>query len=387
MMRSGPKTEPIRGSNRQRTGARRFFKGGLRLAALATCCWGIQAQALTFNIVYDSSVTSLGNAAQVEAAFATATQAYSGLFSNVMTINLVVYWGPVGPFTNGVQLGESQTLFHTTPAFAYTQLTNALFAARKSADDSNSVASLPASNPASTNKWWVPRAELKALRMLIATNDTNVDGDITFASDQPYTFDPTNRAVAGKFDFIGVAEHEISEVMGRNYVLDFGLDGFGPFDLFRFTNGVRSFGVHDQNVYFSVNNGVTALKNFYGDINTGDIQDWQTSNPQDSYDALVTTGKQSLISAADITVLDILGYNLAPVSAPHLTAARQSNGSIQISFTNVPFTSFSVLASTNAALAVTNWTVLGTASEPIAGHYQYTDSNANKWRFYKVRTP
>ena len=47
----------------------------------------------------------------------------------------------------------------------------------------------------------------------------------------------------GKFDFIGVAEHEISEVLGRGYGLNLGGPGGNlPFDLFRFTNsGAQAF--------------------------------------------------------------------------------------------------------------------------------------------------
>ncbi len=54
-----------------------------------------------------------------------------------------------------------------------------------------------------------------------------------------YTFDPNNRGTGG-FDFIGVAEHELSEIMGRLPGLgnDFGLTD-GPLymanDLFRYT--------------------------------------------------------------------------------------------------------------------------------------------------------
>src|SRR5882757_4248289 len=68
------------------------------------------ASAITFDITYDSSVTNLTNAAQVEAAFATATQLFQDLYTNKATIKLTMYWGATGPFSDGVDLGRSQFL-------------------------------------------------------------------------------------------------------------------------------------------------------------------------------------------------------------------------------------------------------------------------------------
>ena len=51
--------------------------------------------------------------------------------------------------------------------------------------------------------------------MGVLPNDLSNDGTFTFGGGFSYTYDPNNRAVAGKFDFIGVAMHEISEIMGR----------------------------------------------------------------------------------------------------------------------------------------------------------------------------
>ena len=64
-------------------------------------------------------------------------------------------------------------------------------------------------------------------------------------------------------------------------------------------------------------------------------------------------------------------------------------GAFQLSFTNLDGLSFTVLATTNLALPLTNWTVLGTPVESPPGQYQFTDPQAtNKaTRFYRVSSP
>ena len=66
-----------------------------------------------------------------------------------------------------------------------------------------------------------------------------------------------------------------------------------------------------------------------------------------------------------------------------------ANGSVRFSFTNAPGYTFTVLGSTNVALALSNWTVLGTVTDSPAGFYQFTDSTApaNSRRCYLVRWP
>ena len=346
-------------------------------------------QALIFNTTYDSSVSSLGNAAQVETAFAAAEQMFQGQYTNAIAINILVYWG-------SPSLGESLTHYVGNPS--YSQLTNALRSARSSAADSNSVASLPGNNPISPAPWWIPRAEAKVLGTNAAglgmvfgvpPNDPGEDGQIGFEADVTYTFDPTNRAVSGKFDFIGVAEHEISEVLGRSFGLGQLGGGYIPYDLFRFTNGVRNLSVNGTNIYLSIDNGLTALKFFNTNGNGGDIQDWQSSTPPDACDAFVPSGNQLIFSTNDIIALDILGYNIPPVASPRLTGRRLAGGTFQITFTNVPNTGFTVLISTNLSLPSTNWMVLGAAIEGLPGQFFFNDSQAaaNKLRFYRVRSP
>jgi len=379
---------------------RRAFHPGrqiLEVLLLPLLLVGLPARSLTFNVIYDASVNALTNAAQVKTAFATATQTFQNMFTNPITINLTVYWGAIGPFSGGIFLGSSSSsLTFNTNYYAYNQwyftygeITNALMAARTSADDTNAVASLPGTDPVATNNWLMTLAEARALN-LHASSDTNADGSIGFDATAAFTFDPANRAVPGKYDFIGVAEHEISEVMGRSYDLNYNGGAYIPYDLFRFTNsGGRSFGLTDRGVYFSVNKGVTALKYFYTNYTSGDLQDWLPGTVSDSFDASVYSGRQLNLSPADFTALDILGYNAPMPTNTFRASLRRTNSTVWLAFTNNAGATFSVLYSTNLMLAETNWTFLGNPTQTVAGHYQFTDliTTTNKTRFYRIRAP
>ena len=72
-----------------------------------------------------------------------------------------------------------------------------------------------------------------------------------------------------------------------------------------------------------------------------------------------------------------------------MKAVRElTDGSFQFAFTNNPGALFSVLATTNPALPVSDWTALGGATEISPGQFQFTDPSAPNQprRFYRVRS-
>ena len=363
----------------------RWFPNGAAPLILSALLLASPARAFIINVTYDSSVTSSANSAAIQSAFGWAVQTFENQFANATSVNITVYWGAVGPFAGGINLGASSTAEVDT---TYADIKAALQNARSSAADYSSVASLPASDPLPGVQWWISQAEAKVLGLIPI--DSTDDGDVGFADNVTYTFNPTNRAVPLEFDFISVAEHEISEVLGRGYGLDYPPgNGYLPYDLFRFTgNGTRNFDPFGTSVYFSVDDGATVLKYFYPDITTGDAQDWASGATPDSYDAYLYDGLQGDLTTNDLMALDVLGYNSPGVKAAHVTGTALTKSSFQISFTNLAATSYAILATTNLTLPTTSWTVLGTAIENPVGQYAFTDPYAtNRLRFYRVRSP
>jgi hypothetical protein len=358
------------------------------LFLLCVCVCGIcfepPARAITLNITYDASVTNgTPFTSQIKVALGTITNTFHVLFTNSSTVNITCYWGNAGPFVeDSIQVSASQ--FIEGGPFGYAQITNALRKARVTLNDTNAVASLPATSPIGTNQWWLPRAQAKALNLgtnasnqvfFSNRNDAINDGSITFGTDVLFDFSPTNRAATGKFDFIAVAEHEISEVMGRTYELDQYASGiFIPYDLFRFTNsGARSLVLGADNAYFSVNNGTNNLKMFYEGYDSDpylDACDWQPTGLADAFDVYGAFGQILPLSELDMIAMDIMGYHSPAIPAPHLKGF-QTNGTFQLSFTNVSSVPFSVFASANVTLNITNWSYLGLPFESTTGHYQF----------------
>ncbi len=191
------------------------------MLAAAVLAVDVPTNAMTIVPSYQSSVTSLSNASTIETAVGYAIQQIDSLFSDSITININVEANTSG-------LGESNTTTFT--GISYSTLRSDLITSESTATDTSAYATLPMTNPLGSGNFAVATSESKAIGL---QSFSGVDGTFTFNSSESYAFSPSDRAVSGEFDFIGIAEHEITEIMGR--VSQLGTSSSSPYDLFRYT--------------------------------------------------------------------------------------------------------------------------------------------------------
>src|SRR5262249_29247827 len=127
------------------------------------------------------------------------------------------------------------------------------------------------------------------------------------------SFDPNNRAISG-YDFIGIAEHEISEVMGRMALVG-SSNAYSALDLFRYAGSSTRQLVAGQPAYFSIDGGRTNLNNF-NTVSGADWGDWAPSAGNDSYDAFTSPGVVNSVTASDLNVMDVIGWDHVNSSSP-----------------------------------------------------------------------
>lgn len=258
------------------------------------------------------------NAAAAQASFIAATQIFTNAFVDPININI-----SVDAVTGTGTLGQSNT---PIGSISWANLDAAVIADAKSASDHTAIGvggSITAADPSGgADTWWLTSAQNKALGSPIAGFTPASDGTITVGTGFSYTFNDSGGVAAGTYDLTDVFAHEISEVLGR-IGLSGATIGSSPgltlLDAFSYTGaGTRGLG-NGNNNYFSINNGTTLIKGFNNQAGLGgDSRDWSSVNTpsNDAFNAFASTGTLESVSATDLQLMDVLGYDPAASSTP-----------------------------------------------------------------------
>ena len=267
---------------------------------------------LVINLVYDSSIASAP--AGFTQTIANVVNFYESLFSNPVTITIDVGYGEIdGQAVEPGALGENQA---NMTSVSYSQLQAALVNNANAIGDTAAAASLSATSPVN-GQYWIPTAEAQALGL---ASGGGVDGYAGFTSVPYLDYNVGNNSgtVPGsQYDFFGVVAHEFSEIMGRQMFdgADFaGAAGYTALDLFHYSApGVADFSGTTPG-YFSPDGGYSNLGNFNTNPE-GDFGDWAASVGNNSYLAYSNPGALNPVTASDIKVMNLLGWDSAPSSS------------------------------------------------------------------------
>ncbi len=236
---------------------------------------------------------------------------FDSLFTNNATITIDVGYGEIdGQRLESDALGESEQANVTS--VSYSAVRNALIA-----EGAPGVSTLPATSPApGGDTLYMPTSEQKALGLI--PNNSEVDGYVGFDSGSNiFSYSIGTAPPSGEYYFVGVVEHEFTEVMGRTSYLDYS-GAYSLMDLFRYAApGDRQF-TTGASSYFSINSGTTDLDNWnnYQTGNDGDLGDWAPSAGDDAFDDNSNPGVVNAFSSTDLTLMNAIGWTTGSQPAP-----------------------------------------------------------------------
>lgn len=322
----------------------------------------VTAAAVEFNFRPEA-----GTAPEAILGFQAAGELWADLYHDDITINIDIGFRELGPRI----LGQTSSERHTA---GYGAVRTALVNDAISNEDQAAVPNLTAGpalaillnrtsnsphgagsattfldndGDANNGTIWMTRANAKALG-LIAGDDPGTDASITFNSGFNWDFDASDGVGPNAFSFVFVAAHEIGHALGFVSGVDL-LDGNspphgGPFpdhlfefvssvDMYRFSTasvgqgaGTIDWSADTRRKFFTTDGGTTDRGAFATGRNFGDGQQashWRDDEGLGIMDPTAGRGEVGQITALDIALFDVVGYDSGPPPAQVVRLCQQ----------------------------------------------------------------
>jgi hypothetical protein len=290
------------------------------VVAVLTVCNNPQAYAgLTINATFDSSITSLPDAAAIEGAINAAINVLEKDIANPITVSIDFQnmSGGLGQSDSGV---NQVSYFDYYNKLAAQMTTPAQMAALASLGPAPTSESSP--NPVNGSAFM--EISSPQGRMLGFNTPASVPGpggtyDTIISLNTSITSPPNG--LPGHYGLQAVANHELDEALGIGGLGSFlgsNFAGVGSMDLYRYSApGVRSFTTDPHaTAYFSMDGGVTNLVNFNQAGNGSDYGDWATGSHPQVQDAFGTPGANPALGPNELAAFSAVGYTLTAQSVP-----------------------------------------------------------------------
>ena len=353
--------------------------------------------------IFDSSITSLDNAAAISNSIVAACQTYTNYIADPICVRIQFI---SDPDTN--DLGSSGSRGRTLDYSQY--LADLQNNTNQSASDIAAMATLhapPNTGLLNNTSVWLTAALLDTIGEHAMADAAKQSGNglngrifLNFVSMNITRSNPN----ATLYDLQSTASHEIDEVLGiggsgsalrltNSYTGQSGpTNGVQPLDLYRYTApGFRSFSLSPSNTaYFSITGGTNSIVYFNQFGDGSDFGDWgTTNNPAVSHgnvpalvqDAFGTPGTAPDLGAKELIALDVIGYTLVVKNA--ILNSTLVGNTFSASFATTPGVTYQIQIKTS--LNQTVWQNLGSPFVATDITSTFSDPNATgNQAFYRV---